>query len=57
MDSPRVCVGKLQQETNDLSPIPTTRADFEAQGYIPAGPGVLTAGREGSIDGFVTGSR
>ena len=49
----RICVGKLQQETNDLNPIPTTIQDFENQGFYH-GDSVLTDAREGMIDGFLT---
>ena len=49
----RVAIGKLQQETNDLSPIPTTKAYFTDQGFLTGGE-VMTRGREGSTEGFMT---
>jgi hypothetical protein len=49
----RICIGKLQQETNDLNPIPTTIQDFENQGFYH-GDSVLTDAREGMIEGFMT---
>ena len=49
----RIVLGKLQQETNDLNPIPTTIQDFENQGFFH-GAAVLTDGREGMIDGFMS---
>ena len=49
----RIVIGKLQQETNDLNPIPTTIQDFENQGFFH-GAAVLTDGREGMIDGFMS---
>jgi microcystin degradation protein MlrC len=54
---PRIAVAKLQQETNDLSPIPTTRADFEALGFY-RGADVFIEGKglEGSVEGFMAGS-
>lgn len=53
---PRIAIAKLQQETNDLNPIPTTRADFEAVGFY-RGDDLFVEGKglEGSVEGFLAG--
>lgn len=52
----RIAIAKLQQETNDLNPIPTTRADFEAGGFY-RGEELFVKGKglEGSVEGFLAG--
>lgn len=52
----RIAVAKLQQETNDLNPIPTTRADFEAGGFYRKDELFAEGkGLEGSVEGFLAG--
>ena len=51
---PRLAIGKLQQETNDLSPVPTTRATFEGPGFHRGAAVLAGAGREGSVEGFLS---
>ena len=51
---PRLAIGKLQQETNDLSPVPTTQQHFIDFGFHRGPATLVGAGREGSVEGFLT---
>jgi hypothetical protein len=50
----RLAIGKLQQETNDLSPVHTTAKMFRDFGFHPGPATLVGAGREGSVEGFLT---
>ena len=50
----RLAIGKLQQETNDLSPVPTTKQFFLDFGFHRGPATLVGAGREGSVEGFMT---